>query len=143
MKNPFLLAVLSLTIALFAAGCGDDSDEDTGGGGGGAQTTEQPADTGGGGGAEAPAKATVQVTMSDIEFQPSDVTVKKGGKVVWTNEESVPHDVTKTGGPGKDFSSGKGNMNEGDTYEQTFTAAGEVEYVCTVHPNMTGTVTVE
>jgi len=34
-------------------------------------------------------------------------------------------------------------MNVDDTFEQTFDAAGKVDYVCTIHPNQTGTVTVE
>ena len=69
--------------------------------------------------------------------------MKVGGTVKWTNNESVPHDVTKEDGPGANFSSGKGNMQQGDTYEQTFKEAGTVNYVCTVHPNMKGTVTVQ
>ena len=53
--------------------------------------------------------------MKEIQFKPKDVTVAKGGTVTWTNNESVPHDVTKEDGPGPDFSSGKGNMQKGDT----------------------------
>jgi plastocyanin len=34
-------------------------------------------------------------------------------------------------------------MNEGDTFQQTFKEAGKYDYVCTVHPNMTGTVEVQ
>ena len=108
-----------------------------------AETTEQPADatteaTGGGA-----AGATVAVEHEGHPVQPRDVTVKVGGTVKWTNNESVPHDVTKEDGPGADFSSGKGNMQQGDTYEQTFKDAGKINYVCTIHPNMKGTVTVE
>ena len=81
--------------------------------------------------------------MEGIQFDPAELTVKVGDTVKWTNNESVPHDVTKEDGPGADFSSGKGNMQQGDTYEQAFKEAGTVNYVCTVHPNMKGTVTVE
>ena len=139
-----LLVLCCLALGLVAAGCGDDDDDD--GGGGAAETTEQPAEdtaaqeTTGGGGA---ASATAAVGMKGIQFNPEKVTVKKGGTVTWTNDESVPHDVTKEDGPGPDFSSGNGNLQQGDTYKQTFKEAGEVNYVCTVHPNMKGTVTVE
>ena len=133
-----LLAVLALGLV---AGCGDDDDD---GGGDAAEPTEQPADTGAaedtGGGA---AGGTTEVGMEGIQFDPDSVTVKSGGTVKWTNNESVPHDVTKEDGPGPDFSSGKGNMNQGDTYEQTFKTAGTVNYVCTIHPNMKGTVEVQ
>lgn len=82
--------------------------------------------------------------MEGIEFVPPDTTVAVGDTVTWTNNEAVGHDVTKEGGPGPDFSSGEpGGMQEGDTFEHTFEAAGTVDYVCTVHPGMTGTVVVE
>ena len=134
-----LLALLCscLALAFVAAACGDD-EESEGGGGGGSQA--QPEDKAEGGGA---GKA-VEVTMSEIQFKPASVTVSKGGKVTWTNEETVPHDVTKAGGPGPDFKSGEsGGMAQGDTFSQTFDTPGTVEYACTVHASMEGTVTVE
>jgi amicyanin len=140
MSRSLALLLACLSLGLVAAGCGGDDDDD--GGGGAAETTEQPADTAaedtGGAGGE-----TVEVGMKGIQFDPDSVTVKAGGTVKWTNNESVPHDVTKEDGPGAKFSSGTGNMKQGDTYEQTFKEAGTVNYVCTVHPNMKGTVTVE
>jgi amicyanin len=139
MSRFFALLLACLALGL-VAGCGDDDDD---GGGEAAETTEQPAETAedtGGGGAAAD---EVEVGMKGIQFDPTEVTVKVGGTVKWTNNESVPHDVTKEDGPGADFSSGKGNMNEGDTYERVLTEAGTINYVCTVHPNMKGKVTVE
>ncbi len=54
------------------------------------------------------------------------------------------HDVTKTGGPGPDFSSGEpGGLAEGDTFTHTFNKPGKIEYVCTVHADMKGMVTVK
>ena len=67
-----------------------------------------------------------------------------GGTVTWVNDDSVGHDVTKSGGPGPDFSSGEpGAMAAGDTFDHKFEAAGKIDYVCTVHPGMKGTVTVK
>jgi plastocyanin len=135
MAKSLALLCSSLALALVPVACGDD-EEESGGGGGQAQP-EEKAGGGGGGGA-------VEVTMAETQFQPASVTVRKGGKVTWTNEETVAHDVTKTGGPGPDFKSGEsGGMAEGDTFTQTFDTPGQVEYVCTVHANMEGTVTVE
>jgi len=79
--------------------------------------------------------------MQDIEYVPKEVTVKKGGTVTWTNSDSVTHTVTKQGGPGPEFDSG--NMEVDATFKQKFDAAGKVDYVCTIHPNQTGTITVE
>ena len=138
MKKWLVLWMMCLALGLVFAGCGDD-DEDSGGGGSAETTEQQPAeDTAASGGAK-----TVEVGMEGIAFDPEDVTVAKGGTIKWTNNEDVPHDVTKKDGPGADFSSGKGDMKKGDTYEQTFDTAGKIGYVCTVHPNMTGTITVE
>jgi plastocyanin len=132
-----LLACLAL--GLMVAGCGDD-DDDGGGGGGGGATTEEPAggggDEGGGGGGGG---GGTEVSMEGIAFVPAEVTVSVGGTVTWTNNDSVAHDVTADS-----FSSGEpGGMAPGDTFEHTFEEAGNFDYVCTVHPGMEGTVTVE
>jgi plastocyanin len=145
MKRWLALLLACLALGLVVAGCGGDDDE--GGGGGEAETTEQPAeqpaDEGGGGGgnadhADADAAAT-EVSMEGIKFTPSEVSVATGGTVTWTNNDTVGHDVT-----GDDFKSGdSGAMQNGDTFEFTFDKAGSFDYVCTVHPGMKGTVTVE
>ena len=139
MSRWLALLLSCLALGLVVAGCGGDDEDD---GGEAAETTEQPADTAAEdtGGAAGGGK---EVGMEGIQFDPAELTVKVGTTVKWTNNESVPHDVTKEDGPGAKFSSGNGNMQKGDTYEQTFKEAGKVNYVCTVHPNMKGTVTVE
>ncbi len=138
MTKWLALLISCLALGLVGVGCGDDDDDS---GGDSAETAEQPAEEpAGGGGAAGPA---VEVGMSEIQFKPKDVTVAKGGTITWTNNESVPHDVTKEDGPGPDFTSGKGNMQKGDTFDQKFDVAGKINYVCTVHPNMVGTVTVQ
>jgi plastocyanin len=134
MARWLALVLACMALGLVAAGCGGDDDDDDGGGGG-AATTEEPAggggDGGGGGGAE--------VSMEGIAFEPADVTVAVGDTVTWTNNDSVPHDVTADS-----FSSGEpGGMSGGDTFEHTFDEAGTFDYVCTVHPGMEGSVVVE
>jgi plastocyanin len=134
------LAVLcsALALGLVAAGCGGD---DNSGGGGGSSSEKAPASSSGGGGGGGKSGTVV---MKDIAFKPTSVTVAKGGTVKWTNDDSVGHDVTKTGGPGPKFSSGaSGGMQKGDTFQQKFDTAGTIDYVCTVHPNMKATVTVK
>ena len=137
MRKLLALILACLALGLVAAGCGGDDDDDGGGGGGGA-SNEQPADGGGGGGG-------TQVSMTNIQFSPKDLTVKPGETITFTNDEAVPHDVHKTSGPGKDFASGPtGGMQEGDTFELTLDEAGTYEYVCDVHaPGMAGTITVK
>jgi plastocyanin len=132
------LAVLcsALAIGLVAAGCGG-SDNSSGGSGSSSKEKTAPASGGGGG-------KTASVSLKNIAFNPTSVTVAKGGTVKWTNDDSVGHDVTKKSGPGPKFSSGPaGGMQKGDTFQQKFTTAGTINYVCTVHPNMKATVTVK
>src|SRR5919112_4678478 len=69
-------------------------------------------------------------TLADKAWSPNLVEVKVGQKVVWTNNDSVQHTVTSgtSGSPdsGKEFDSGLTKLlNKGDTFEHTFTAAGE------------------
>ena len=56
----------------------------------------------------------------------------------WTNEDSVVHDVTaKSGATFKSDLFAKGK-----TYSFKATKAGTIDYVCTIHPGMEGTLTV-
>ena len=143
MNKWIALLLACLVLGLVAAGCGDD-DED---GEGATATTEQPTDTAATAGTDtaatggAAAGKTVKVAMKDIRFVPEDVKVKVGDTVEWTNSDSVTHTVTKRGGPGADFDSG--NMEVGAKFDVRFDRPGKVDYVCTIHPNQTGTVTVD
>jgi len=122
-----LLACLALAGGGVLAGCGGDDD-----------TTSTPA------AAPPPASSAssgdeVKVTMKDIEYVPKAVTAKVGQKIVWENTDGqIPHTVTAT--DGADFDSG--NMAGGDTFDYTPMKAGTISYVCEIHPNQKGTITV-
>ena len=70
-------------------------------------------------------------------FSPSSLTVATGDTVTWTNNGTAPegHDVTGDG-------LASGILQEGQTYSNTFTSAGTFNYICSLHPFMTGSVTV-
>ena len=125
-----------LALALIAAGCGGD-DNKSSDSGGGSTKAKAPAEPKAGGG-----KAGA-VSLKNIQFSPKKLSVAAGTTVTWTNDDSVNHDVTKTGGPGPKFSSGSGSMAQGDTYKQKLTTPGTIDYVCTVHPGMAGKITVK
>jgi plastocyanin len=82
--------------------------------------------------------ATNAVSISNFSFSPANITVKKGTTVTWTNNDSTTHTVTgdTNGGPKS------GDLNPGKAYSFTFSAAGTFAYHCSIHPDMTGTVTV-
>ena len=89
-----------------------------------------PASAGGGGGGST-------VTIQNFAYNPATLSVKVGTKVTWTNQDSIAHTVAfDTGGATSD------NLEQGATYEQTFSSAGTLTYHCKIHPIMTGTVTV-
>ena len=82
------------------------------------------------------------------DYDPDELTVKKGDKITVNNADTMPHTVTN-GESGSDPNSGKlfdtSIMNGGDSAEiDTSTVdAGAHPYYCMVHPYMTGTLTIE
>jgi plastocyanin len=83
------------------------------------------------------APATAAVVAPAIAFQPATVDVQAGGTVTWTFE-SVPHDVTfTTGGAPADVP-----LLQDGSASRTFPTNGAFGYRCSIHPPMTGVVTV-
>jgi plastocyanin len=84
---------------------------------------------------------------SNAEFYvPPEVQVSSNSTVKWTNEDNTIHTVTQ-GNPAEASASSEpqfdsGFMQVGGTFEYTFAEAGTVDYYCTLHPWMTGKVTV-
>lgn len=140
LRRPLLLLILVLALAGAAlAGCGgSDSSDDSGGA---AATTPATPETTTGGEASggAPASGAAAVSMKNIQFVPGDVTVKAGQKITWSNEDSVAHTVTSAD-DGKTFDSG--TVDSGSTFEFTPEKAGTIDYVCLIHPNQKGKITV-
>ena len=134
MNRWLALLLACVALGVVVAGCGNSDDD--GGGSSDAQKTKQGSSGGGGGSGSA---GGAKVSMEGIKFNPASVTVKAGDKVTWTNKDSVGHDVT-----GDNFKSGdSGGLQNGDTFSHTFDKKGKFDYVCTVHPGMTGSVTVK
>jgi plastocyanin len=75
------------------------------------------------------------VVIEDLAFEPATLTVEAGDTVTWVwNDGAVKHDVS-----GTDLHSEV--MSEG-TFRHRFDEPGTYDYVCTLHPNMTGTIEV-
>jgi plastocyanin len=81
--------------------------------------------------------ATDAVHITNFAFSPATITVKAGSTVVWTNDDSIQHDITFDGG---DIASN--DLNHNDTFSHTFPTAGTFHYICSIHPFMHGTVIV-
>ena len=77
------------------------------------------------------------VIIKDFAFSPSTLTVREGTTVTWTNDDGVDHTVSAT-----DRSFTSDELQQGATFQFTFTTPGPHTYICAIHPDMTGTVTV-
>ena len=79
-----------------------------------------------GGGAKAGGNT---VTMAQIAFKPTTLTVARGAEVSFVNKDIAPHTVTQNGGR-----IDSGVLNPGKTF--TLKVNDAFEYSCTIHPNM-------
>ena len=81
-------------------------------------------------------------------FDPNPISVKKGDKITVTNKDTLPHTVTSGTGP-SDPTSAKSfdtSIIEAGATADISTAAlapGDFPFHCTVHPYMTGKLTVQ
>lgn len=87
--------------------------------------------------ATAPARPEVVVMIRDFAFVPAKLTVHAGTHVRFTNLDGEPHTVTSLTGL---FDSAA--LDTQGTWSYTFEKPGAYPYYCTVHPMMTGVVTV-
>jgi plastocyanin len=81
--------------------------------------------------------STNSVIIQNMTFSPSTLTVPVGTTVTWKNLDNVAHHVVSDTGA---FDSG--TLNNGQSYNFTFTKAGNYPYHCSIHPSMTGTIIV-
>ena len=78
------------------------------------------------------------IRIDNFNFTPPDLVVAPGTTVTWTNADDSPHTVRERDGKFKSAA-----LDSDDTFSQTFTAPGEYEYFCTIHPRMVGKVVVK
>ena len=82
-----------------------------------------------------PAGDSPGITIQDQRFDSDHVTVEAGDTVTWVwDDGGMAHDVSGDG-----FRS---EVQTEGTFSHTFEDAGEYPYVCTLHSEMRGTVTV-
>ena len=84
------------------------------------------------------ASTTNKISISNFTFTPTDITVKKGTKVTWANNDSVAHTVEFD----TDDIPKSETLGNGQTYSFTFNDEGTFNYICGLHPSMHGTVKV-
>jgi amicyanin len=83
------------------------------------------------------------VVILNNAFNPSSVTVKKGGAVTWFNMDTIEHTVTSGTHEQETGLFDSGLLGHMQSFSFTFTETGTYEYHCDPHPWMSGTVIVE
>ncbi len=78
------------------------------------------------------------VRIDNFNFTPPTLVVAPGTTVIWTNADDDVHTVVE-----KDRKFKSAALDTNDTFSQTFTAPGEYEYFCSLHPRMVGKIVVK
>ena len=84
------------------------------------------------------AAGTAAVRSDNFNFTPPTLVVAPGTTVTWTNADDDVHTVVE-----KDRKFKSAALDTNDTFSQTFTAPGEYEYFCSLHPRMVGKIVVK
>ncbi|HEX2272325.1 MAG TPA: cupredoxin family copper-binding protein [Acidimicrobiales bacterium] len=117
MPRRLRLIALVVMIAAVLAACGTSDDD--------LRRTAAPA-TG---------TAAATVVIDDMAFSPETVEIPAGDTVAWVWRDSATHDVA--------FADGAASPKQkSGSWQRTFSQPGTYDYVCTLHPNMRGTVVV-
>ncbi len=153
---PLVCFVLALTAVFAGCGGGGDDESSSAASGGSSGTSDSAAETtesteGGSGGEPEPgddhggntpapsgdAVRSEKVEIDNFAYKPDPVRIEEGGKVIWQNEDSVAHTATA-----EDGSFDTGPIEEGKIKSETFKEPGTYRYVCSIHPQMHGTIEV-
>ena len=121
MRHRTILATLLVAaLSLAAAGCQEES-------GGDVQTDSTTP----------PSVAEGEVLVKSVAFTPRELRTTVGKPVTWRFDDGgLEHTVTAD-----DSSFDSGRVSSG-TFQQTFSAAGTINYHCEVHARMRGTILV-
>ena len=75
--------------------------------------------------------------LTTTAYSPNPQTISRGSTVTFINQDATPHTATSSGV----FDTGI--IAAGGRASVTLQNAGSITYRCTLHPNMTGTITVQ
>lgn len=88
-------------------------------------------------GLNSPAKKKVtDISIQNFAFNPQKVNIKKGSVVTWVNDDQAPHQI-------KFANVVSSVLLTGQTFSYTFSDTGSFDYICAIHPSMTGKIIVE
>lgn len=88
-------------------------------------------------GGDPPRSRTHRVEIRGFEYHPKRLEVSVGDTVVWVNRDMVAHTATA-----RDTAWDSGTIATDSTSHRVVRSKGRSSYICTYHPNMTGTLVV-
>ena len=77
------------------------------------------------------------IVIEGVKFTPEVLTMKRGDWVQWINKDPFPHTATAKGV----FDSH--SIASGGTWKYRVRSVGDIDYVCTFHPNMVAKLHIE
>ena len=129
MRGRALASVAAVSLTAVLAACGGESSSSSG-------ASCSPGSSGVNLGT---AVATVNAT-DNLAFTPTTANAGVGQVVQWTNTGSTQHTVTFESAGASCLSDV--SLQGGAQWQVKFNQAGTYSYHCTIHPQMTGTITV-
>lgn len=129
MKSSKMFIYLPIILLLLVAGCSSTKTQQFAAD----QNNQKTVSSG-----DASSGKVVNVEIKNFKFVPSDVNIKAGDTVTWTNEDSVLHSVQSSDGTLKST-----ELSQGETFSYTFLTLGKYDYICGIHHSMKGSVAVQ
>ena len=86
----------------------------------------------------APAADSNTIVLKDFHFSPMALTVAAGTTVIWKNLDGEPHTVVSDAGLFR-----SGGLDQNDSFTFKFDKPGTYKFLCSIHPNMMGTIIVK
>lgn len=79
--------------------------------------------------------AVQEIDISGMAFSPNVIDINQGDTIRWINRDTMTHTVQG------EFASSE-TLNQDGRFEFVFNEAGNFDYICSIHPSMTGTIRV-
>jgi plastocyanin len=86
----------------------------------------------------APSSEANTITLKDFHFAPTSLTISAGTTVIWKNLDGEPHTVVSDAGLFR-----SGGLDQDDSFTFKFDKPGTYRFICSIHPQMMGTIIVK
>ena len=117
-----ILGIIFITLLIFSLGCKTAAGTDNSG-----NTNTEPN----------------TIVLNDNSFSPATMTIQAGTTITWTHRGNQVHTVTSGQRGAADGVFNSGDLNNGNTFQFTFSTPGTYNYHCLYHAGMNGVIIVQ